>query len=230
MHATTSNLIRWAGVSAVASGILFVVIQIIHPPEVPASVTTATWVIVHYLAVTMCVLWMFGLTGIYARQSEQTGWFGLAGFLLLSTFLMLTAAFNFAEALIVPLLATEAPKFVEGWVGIVSGAATETNVGLLPMVYSAASAMYLLGGVLLGIATFRAKILPRWAGAALVVATLAPLVLSLLLPRDLVRLAAVPMGVALVWLGYALWSERPADASAMVVASERAQLRPTPAA
>jgi hypothetical protein len=54
--------------------------------------------------------------------------------------------------------------------------------------------MYLLGGVLLGIATFRAGILPRWAGAALVVATLAPLVLSLLLPHEFIRLAAVPMG------------------------------------
>ena len=39
-------------------------------------------------------------------------------------------------------------------------------------------------------------------------ATLAPLVLSLLLPQEFIRLAAVPMGVALVWLGYALWSER----------------------
>lgn len=230
MKITTSNLIRWAGLSAVAAGILFVFIQIIHPPEVLASVTTGTWIIVHYLAVTMCVLWMLGLTGIYSRQSEKAGWFGLAGFVLMSVFLTLTAAFNFAEALIVPLLATDAPKFVEGWVGIVSGAATETNLGLLPTVYLAASVMYLLGGVLLGIATFRGGILPRWAGATLVIATLAPLVLSFLLPKEYIRLAAVPMGVALVGLGYSLWSERRAQVSQPVSASERAQLRPSPVA
>jgi hypothetical protein len=31
---------------------------------------------------------------------------------------------------------------------------------------------------------------------------------AVLLPHAVQRLAAVPMGVALGWLGYALWSER----------------------
>ena len=33
-----------------------------------------------------------------------------------------------------------------------------------------------------------------------------------LLPHELERLAAVPIGVGLAWLGYALWSERRAHA------------------
>jgi hypothetical protein len=69
------------------------------------------------------------------------------------------------------------------------------------------SVLYLLGGVLLGIATLRAGILPRWAGGGLAVGTVAPVVLSLLLPHEFVRLAAVPVGIALALLGYALWSE-----------------------
>jgi hypothetical protein len=32
--------------------------------------------------------------------------------------------------------------------------------------------------------------------------------LAALLPHDIQRLAAMPMGIALAWLGYALWSER----------------------
>jgi hypothetical protein len=136
----------------------------------------------------------------------------------------LTAAFQFAEAFIVPLLATDAPKFVEGWLGIVTGATGETNLGALPTVWSVTSAFYLLGGVLFGIATFRARILPRWAGAALAVGTVAPLAFALL-PHDFVRVAAVPFGLALAWLGYALWLERRAPASQPIAAQGRAQLR-----
>ena len=67
--------------------------------------------------------------------------------------------------------------------------------------------LYMLGGLLFGIATFRAGILPRWAAGLLAItAALTPV--AALLPHAVQRLAAVPMGLALAWLGYALWSER----------------------
>jgi uncharacterized iron-regulated membrane protein len=62
----------------------------------------------------------------------------------------------------------------------------------------------------------------RWAGAALAVGTVAPLVLSLLLPHAFIRLAAVPVGIALALLGYALWSERREKVSETVAATEPA--------
>ena len=52
-----------------------------------------------------------------------------------------------------------------------------------------------------GAATFRAGVLPRWAGAGLAVGTVAPLVLSLLLPHAFIRLAAIPVGIALIHAG-----------------------------
>jgi hypothetical protein len=172
----------------------------------------------------MCLLVMFGIAGIYARQAKEVGWLGLAGFLMLQVMWTLTAAFQFAEALILPLLATEAPGFVEGFVGISSGATGDANLGALPTVFSIASVLYLLGGVLLGVATYRAGILPRWAGVALAVGTVAPLAFAFL-PHEFIRVAAVPFGLALAWLGYALWSERPAKASQVAPTPSRAQLR-----
>jgi membrane protein implicated in regulation of membrane protease activity len=72
--------------------------------------------------------------------------------------------------------------------------------------------LYLLGGLCLGLATFRAGVLPRWpAGLLAVMALLTPL--AALLPHEFQRLAAVPMGMAFAWLGYALWSERRGDTS-----------------
>ena len=209
----TSNLIRWAGLSATSSGILFIFIQTIHPLDILSSVTTAQWAIVHYLGVTMSFLGLLGIAGLYARQVEEVGWLGLAGYLLFSLFFALTMAFQFLEAFISPLLATEAPKVVEGFLGIASGHATETNLGALPAVYSATGVCYLLGGVLFGVATFRARILPRWAAGLLAVGTLLPILGSSLFPHPYDRIFAVPVGLALAWLGYALWSERRANVS-----------------
>jgi hypothetical protein len=225
MKKTATNLIRWAGLSA-AAGMLFVFVQSIHPPELLASVTTGRWIVVHCLSVAMGFFWLLGLTGLYARQVEEVGWLGLAGFLLLSLFLVLTAAFTFAEAFNLPPLATAAPAFVEGFLGISSGAAGETDLGALPALYTLSGVLYLLGGVLFGTATLRAGILPRWAAGVLAVGTVLPLAFSLL-PQVPVRLAAVPVGVALAWLGLALWSERRVRASEPVPGRPGPQPRQT---
>src|SRR5919197_3273830 len=119
MKTTASNLIRWAGLSAVVGGSLFAFR--IHPPDTLSSVTTNEWAIVHLVGLAMCLLNLLGITGIYARQAKEVGWLGLAGYLLFGLMWALTAAFQFAEAFILPLLATDAPKFVEAFLGIGSG-------------------------------------------------------------------------------------------------------------
>ncbi|MCC6458738.1 MAG: hypothetical protein IT328_27580 [Caldilineaceae bacterium] len=226
MKTTATNLIRWAGLAAMGTGILFVVIQVIHPLDVLSSVTTPQWTIVHYLGIAMGLLGMLGITGIYARQVEETGWLGLAGFLLLGFFYALTTAFQFVEALISPVLATAAPQYVEGFLGIASGHATGFDLGALPLVYTITGlAGYLLGGVLFGIATFRAGVLPRWAGALLAFAVVLPFFTAPLIAHPYDRILAVPMAIALAWMGYALWSERRGQASEPVPGRANPQLR-----
>jgi hypothetical protein len=225
MKPNASNLIRWAGLSAVAAGVLFVVIQIIHPTDVLESVTTARWASVHYLGVAMGFFGLLGLTGIYARQAEKAGWLGLAGYLSFSLFYVITAAFQFIEALISPVLATESPRFVEGFLGIVTGHASEIPLGALPSVYGFNGGLYLLGSLLLGIATFRARVLPRWAAGLLAVSGPLSAVVVELFPHPLDRLAAVPMGLALAWLGLAVWAGQRQPAGQPVPGNASTQLR-----
>ena len=97
-----------------------------------------------------------GATHVYARQVKEAGRLGLAGFLLFGLMWQLTAAFQFAEGLIVPLLATDAPMFAVGFEGISSGSPSEVSLGILPALNSLTSVLYLVGGVLFGVATFRA--------------------------------------------------------------------------
>jgi hypothetical protein len=207
MKITTHRLIRWAGLSALLAGIFYVLVGILHPPNVLSSVTTAHWAIVHVLACAMSFFGLLGLAGLYARQAEKSGWLGLAGFVMLSLWLVLIMGFSFVEAFILPQLATTAPTFVEGWLGMFTSSASKINLGVLPTLWTLTGPLYMFGGLLFGIATFRAGILPRWAGVLLAIGTaLAPI--AALLPPESQPKVAVPVGLALAWLGYALWSER----------------------
>ena len=223
----TQNLIRWAGLPAMAAGIIFVAIQPIHPPDFLESVTTETWVIIQSLKTVMGVFYLFGIVGLYARQSKEAGWLGLAGFLIFSLSWMLQLPFIFTEAFILPPLAAESPQFVESFLAIINESASAVSVGALPTLYGLAGGLYMLGGLLFGIATFRAGILPRLAAALLAAAGPLSVILVSLLPHHLERLAALPMGLAMAWLGYALLFERRAGAAERPANRGSSQLRPS---
>src|SRR5688572_21434988 len=121
MNTTASKFMRLAGLSAMVSGILFIAIQAIHPLDLLTNVTTVRWAIVHYIGILMGILGVIGVAGIHVRQAEKTGWMGTAGYLLLSFFYVITAAFQFVEAFVSPLLASTAPQFVEGLLAIAAG-------------------------------------------------------------------------------------------------------------
>jgi hypothetical protein len=206
------NLIRWSGIAAMGAGLIFVGIQPIHPPDVVASVTTGTWTVVIAFKLAMCFLFLLGITGLYARQVAQTGWLGLAGLLLFSLSWWLQTGFVFTELLLLPLLANAAPMFVESFLGVVNGAPGEINVAALATIYGLVGILYLLGCLLFGIATLRAGVLSRRAAGLLAVSGPLAVIMVALLPHQLERLAAMPMGLAMVWLGYGLWAERPESA------------------
>jgi hypothetical protein len=220
-----AQLIRWSGLAAVLGGIIFAGIQPIHPPDELASVNTTAWAIIEPLKTVMCLLFLLGIGGIYARQVNKAGWLGLAGFLVLIISWWCQTAFVFAEAFILPPLSNYAPHFVDGLLrNIAAGETSDVNLGALPTIYSLGVGLtYMLGGLLFGIATFRAGVLPRWAGGLLAVtAALTPL--AALLPHHIQRLAGIPMGLALACLGYALWSERRAQATEPVANKVSSQL------
>ena len=110
--------------------------------------------------------------------------------------------------------------------GMLVGPASKFDLGFMPTLWTLAGPIYILGGLLFGIGTFRARILPRWAGVLLAVGTLmAPI--AALLPNASQPKIAIPVGLALAWMGYALWSERREQAAEPVPGSARPQVIPT---
>jgi hypothetical protein len=216
MKISNPNLLRLAGLAALLAGICYVLVGLFHPANVASSVTTTRWQIVHVIACAMSIFGLLGMAGLYARQAAKTGWLGLAGYLLLSLWLTLIMGFSFVEAFILPHVASAVPTFVQAWMGMFNGPARKFDLGILPTIWTLTAPMYIGGGLLFGIATFRAGILPRWAGALLALSTaLAPV--AGLLPNASQPKIAVPVGVALAWLGFGLLSERRTEAVVAIV-------------
>jgi len=204
----THKRLRLAGLSAVLAGTCYVLVGLFHPAHVASSVTTTSWLVVHILACAMSFFGLLGMAGLYARQAAKSGWLGLVGYILLSLWLTVIMGFSFVEAFLLPSLASPEPALIEAWMGIFYGPAGSFDLGILPTIWTLTAPLYILGGLLFGIATFRARILPRWAGALLAISTVLSPVAGLLLSNAAQPKIAVPLGVALAWLGYALWSER----------------------
>jgi len=205
---TASILMRLAGISAMVTGLSIIVIGMFHPLNIPSSVTTDVWVNVHIFATALGFFGLFGMAGLYARQVEESGWLGLIGFLLFSAWMTLVCGFSFVEAFIEPRLITESPAFVASLMGMFTSMPSEIDLGILPTLWNISGLLVILGPLLFGIATFRARVLPRWAGALLaLVAVLVP-VGGMVPPEYQAKFIMIPLGLAVAWLGYALFAER----------------------
>lgn len=204
---TADHLIRATGPFAIAAGLIFAGIQPIHPPDVVASVTSTSWTVIITLKFLMCLFFLVGITGLYLRQMSKAGWLGLAGFVAFATSWWLQTGYVFVELFVLPPLANVSPDFVDSFLGIVNQQPGPLDIGVMGSVYGILGLLYLVGGILFGIATLRAGVLPRIPSILLAVAALATPAAALL-PHEVQRYAAIPMGIAFVWLGLALWLPR----------------------
>ena len=221
MAITSQGLIRWSGLAAIAGGAIFAGIQPIHPPDELASVTTSLWTVIIGLKFAMCLFFLIGFAGVYARQAEKAGWLGLVGFALLTVSWFLQTGFVFVELFVLPVVANALPGFVDSALGVANGHPGAMDIGALVPMYAVVGVCYLLGGLLFGIATVRASVLPRWPAILLAVAAVITPAAALL-PHAQQRYSAIPMGLAMIWLGYCLLMERRRNGTADAVAQTTA--------
>jgi hypothetical protein len=207
MTVTTTGLTRAAGISAAVAGLVFIAVQINHPPMDVASVATTEWVVRNSAKVVMGALALVGITGMYLRQVRQTGVLGLVGYLLFGAGYLLMFATEVVSAFVLPSLVDVAPGYVNDILVAAAGGTPAGDIGAMQTVLAVMGVGYMLGGLVFGIALFRARILARWASALLAVGTVATASLAVL-PESFNRPMAVPVGVALVGLGVSLWRDQ----------------------
>jgi hypothetical protein len=226
MTITTTTLTRAAGVAAVVGGLLYIGVQIKHPNLDLALVTTTEWKVRQTMKVLFASLSLAGITGMYLRQVTRTGVLGLIGYLVLATGFLLMLSSEVIGVVVVPTIAGTSPGYVTDVLAVaVPGGHATGNIGLMGPLSQLAGVGYLAGGLIFGIALFRANILARWAAALLAVGAVATLAIPLV-PQVNFRLFAIPTGVALVGLGYSLWRDQRIPPARTVPSSVSSQLDP----
>ena len=208
MRITPTALTKVAAVAAMLAGLIYIVIQFIHPADVVESLTTPMWTIVHVLSFAEAVLVMIGLAGIYLRQVREFRVLGLIAYAMFGFFFILQAAFNFAEAFIAPLIAVDAPQLAVDIVGLFGRYPAVNDLGPLAALPQVGAVLYVGGALLFGVSIIRARVLSRGAGILLIVAAVITPVAGALLPHALERMAAIPMGLGIIWLGLSLWMDQ----------------------
>ena len=102
-----------------------------------------------------------------------------------------------------PSLAVSQPGYVNDVLAVAHSGTPVGDVGAVQILVRGGFA-YIVGGLIFGIALFRANVLARWAAVLLSVGAVATVATSQL-PELTQRLFAVPVGVALIGLGFSLW-------------------------
>jgi hypothetical protein len=152
----------------------------------------------------MAVLSLIGITGMYLRQVKQTGVLGLLGYAVFGAGYLFLMSIQIIGVFVLPFLAGSSPDFVNNVLVAAVGGTPPGDIGALQILFKVSGFTFLAGGFLFGIALFRARVLARWAAALLTVGAVATIATSVL-PQVNPRLFAIPIGVAMVGLGYSLW-------------------------
>ncbi len=205
MTITPQTLTRGAAAAAVAAGVTFIGVQIGHPHLDADSITTIEMTVRGSLKVLMAVLALAGITGMYLSRVRRNGLLGLVGYLLFAGGYLLIMCTSYAAAFVLPSVAEADRDYVNSVLAVASGGAADTEIGALAILFRAQGFGYLAGGLVFGIALFRARVLARWACVLLAVSGLVSAALTVM-PDALYRLIAFPNGIALIGLGCSLWA------------------------
>jgi hypothetical protein len=222
MTITTTRLTRAAGICAAMAGLIFIAVQIKHPPMNVTSVTTTQWVVRSIAKVVMAALAFAGITGMYLRQVRQTRVLGLIGYLVFGAGYLLILSTEIIAAFVLPGLSHSSPGYVNNVVVAAAGGTPTSSIGGMQTLFDLSGVTYMVGGLLFGIALFRAHVLARWAAALLAVGTAATVALAVL-PESFNRPFAVPTGVALIGLGISLWRDQRKTAPEAAPTTSRAE-------
>jgi peptidoglycan/LPS O-acetylase OafA/YrhL len=112
---------------------------------------------------------------------------------------------TFVSAYVLPSIAGTDPAYVRDVLAVATGGTATGDIGALATINQLQGFAYLAGGLVFGIALYRARVLARWAAALLAVGGVVSAALAVM-PDAFYRLLAYPNGIAMIGLGYSLWS------------------------
>jgi hypothetical protein len=201
---TTKRLIAIAGPCAAVAGAIYAGVQINHPPADVAHIVTAEMTIRMTAKVVFSILALVGLAGMFLRHRSRFGRLGRAGYTVVSVGFRAILVQECFVGYYLPTIAHSRPVYVQHVLNGAMGHGATSGIGSLQVLFLICGMGYSIGGLLFGIAMFRAGVLSRVASALFAYGTVSALALSVL-PESFDRPFAVPVGIALIGLGISLW-------------------------
>lgn len=225
MTITPFALTRGAAAAAVGAGLLFIGVQLGHPNLDTTTVATTEVIVRDSLKLLMAVLALVGVTGMYLSQVRRNGVLGLIGYAVLGAGYLLIACMTYLAAFVMPHVVTTDPAYVEDVLTQITGGTPTGDIGLLGLALKIQDMFFLVGGLIFGVALFRARVLARWATALLAAGGVITILLSVM-PDAFYRLLAFPNGIALIGLGWSLWMTTRTDIAAQPTGVDTPLLTP----
>ena len=192
---SSSDLVRWSGLAAILSGVAWAlsgVFAFAFPGGGPSPLgSTSAYLIesAHAVAEAGMLVWLVGLR---ALQAPRHGRLGMAGF----------AATSVGTAILFLLTAlTPVQMFLAFALDVIDPHAGGTLITIL--FTSGLFLGWLVGYTFLGLATFRARVLPRWCGLLLIAQC--PMLLFLM---GFYGTGGMVLGLVWLALGYGLLATR----------------------
>lgn len=198
--------INFSGVAHVMGGVFVAIAYTLHPHhQTPDIVSGQFWLVIHILFALSLLFGIFGLIGLFQQHLKHSRLSGLIGFLLAVTSLIGIFGLNYFEAFINPVLAIEAPAFVDRY-----GAGT--GIGMVAYLFPISGILFLFGYVLLCVDMLRARTLNRQVVILTIVGTLVfGLGLSGMFHMIVVKVGSVLFGSGLIGLGIAVINKQGAN-------------------
>jgi len=206
---STSTLIRWSGMALIVAGLLAFVTDLVSAvaiwgfgpePAIPLSEAAALpgFVVLSSLFLIVTTLVLLGFVGLYARQAQSAGVFGLIAFVVAALGIVLLAGTVFTYAFVPPALVDVAPAFVDA----------EQTGTILDTAYAVSVILVTLSLVLITISSLINQAVPRVLALIALVGFVVGFALQIVAQFGIVYLVSSALiAVAFGSLGFGLWSQ-----------------------
>lgn len=216
MSTTTSY--RLSGIALLVGSVLSVVYYLIQGAFLTgndlASIISPMSMVSSVIGFVGSIFVLLGLPGVYARQAGRAGILGLLGFLFVWYV-------NLYQGVIIPFTSVTIISQMTAHIVPQSAAIAMTPPPAWMPFFLVSLVGQVLGILLLGIATLRARVFPRWIGWLLIATLVVGLVSQIpFLPEAVSNLTAIIGSVAIAGFGYELLRERMESAQPAPVAVE----------
>lgn len=204
------NYEKTAGIANIAYSVLLTITGILFYLLFPVKeissnysvlVTHPSWVPINILTMIATVIGIIGLFGMYIKQVKKTKYLTFVGFVIILFGMVMKASATSWEFVIWPALLSENPGNV-----LLTESLIYKNINILSF-YGIFTLFFVVGYIVFGIGSIKAKIFPKWASILLIIGGSSYAILLSIPPFGLLGLLIYSAGI--FGFGLSLLKNRP---------------------